>query len=655
MAHGISVKNKFDEVLFSDDKHVGIKRVAYGYTKVQYYDSSTDITHNEHEILLPAGLTKANALIFARPDTNPPGAGTWESRLNDHPEAQEKYRYEVPWNYDGIDRASLGYWPLGVTFNDRSNTFSIIAPDNSVDYYQETSGSTNEPFLDGPRLFKNSMETYGANGEDDSAAAAQAYYEIWVSGVDPNFEPTVQSFSLGVGSTTANMYGTVASFTDSGMTQWGQGLYLRDVEVLGFRSPDSGVPSTMQVGGEESGEPYYGIVTSSGSVGIDRISAEDFGYENTPAAGGIGAESRWPVWNFAGSTRIYNSTNPPYQYNDPQTGFITQFTDALSINREITDCWWCDSTGYPEYGNQFDDDVDGFFCFGVKGDVGSNDPEDTSIFASLLVADVLFVRSEGKRTYNSNRNVTVWYWDITHGTFEAMKAAAPALFRCLVNLEGFVDYSNLTAEERITSDPVGFKVNRPTVFLDKDLEIFDSTSEFFKIEQVGYNHLGPKSSTQTAISRPTSLYRPSVNYEHIVPFRMYLENKSNVSQLEYMALLNGSASAVGIVHGGGPLSNGSHEIPGRGLTGTSQEDKTAYWRAFVEFHYYDENDVYYRQPSIIQVPRLAYTKWPFGNLTGGVTFYWHRFLIEEQRKYRDFVRFNDQVGVKTLSIIGKTV
>jgi hypothetical protein len=136
---------------------------------------------------------------------------------------------------------------------------------------------------------------------------------------------------------------------------------------------------------------------------------------------------------------------------------------------------------------------------------------------------------------------------------------------------------------------------------------------------------------------------------------MYLENKSNASQLEYMALLNGSASAVGIVHGGGPLSNGSHEVPGRGLTGTSQEDRTSYWRAFVEFHYYDENDVYYRKPSIIQVPRLAYTKWPFGNLKGGVTFYWHRWLVEEQRKYRDFVRFNDQVGVKTLSIIGKTV
>ena len=166
---------------------------------------------------------------------------------------------------------------------------------------------------------------------------------------------------------------------------------------------------------------------------------------------------------------------------------------------------------------------------------------------------------------------------------------------------------------------------------------------------------------------------------------MYMETRGNKAQLEYMACLNGTASTVAIINGGSQTSGKTiqyisketgdiistlyvntdsvHEITGgESIAGTTlgrvlgldnnllgRKNETGYWRAFVEFHYQDEEDIYAKTPSIIQVPRLAYAKDYLEDK--GISDAQMQF---EQYMYQ-YIRSNPQVGVKTLSIIGKTV
>ncbi len=172
-------------------------------------------------------------------------------------------------------------------------------------------------------------------------------------------------------------------------------------------------------------------------------------------------------------------------------------------------------------------------------------------------------------------------------------------------------------------------------------EIFNSNQEFFNIEQTGYNRftfndLGIVSSLWFGLEGYRTKDRigpPSVDPNDIVPVRMYLKSKSNGAQLDYMACLNGTASHQALIVGGRQnAADGSLEINAAAVT---------YFKSFVEFHYFDENNVLGNRPYIAQITRLSETV--NYNTIGGLVY-----------NFIDYVRTNDKLGVPTLSIIGKS-
>jgi hypothetical protein len=656
MAFGVKVKNKFDEVLFSDEAHLGMKRLLTGYTNVQFFQSENNSMGNAHKIPLPGGANKTNTLVFARPEIN-------VEAIYDHP----KYASLIPWMQDenAIKHAAAlrGFWPMAVTYND-DDTISIIGPDAAVNYYDGINQSTNQPQFDTIRPLNNSAQMYspfmGVNGQP----ACKAYYEVWVSGIDPDYNPNFSSFNLNIGT---NRTLTSESYLGA--------IFIHFSPQVGTIRRYIGVPTHQNVKyrgfrADSQSSAYDLTLFSVNGQNINAISPDPAGRQETDTSGpfftglitgedvdelfryvpdgtvGLAHVGNWSRINFSGSGNY---------------GSVTNFSTSLGVQKTIRDCWWCEPGKEDIAADQF-----GVFVFSLEGDVGNSDV----IFNSLFVNDTNLFLRENARYFVHNTNST-WVWEISQTQFDSLPASGTVNVKA--NNEGFVDFSTITEEESGPTDTIGLQVKKPGL-VNQELEVFDSTSEFFRIEQTGYNNLGLRG----AINRQKSYQTPFIDKNYIVPFRMYLEQRSNSAQLDYMACLNGGASAVAIINGGifssgnnfefqssitgDPVTNedilaqdlkgirypntdNAYEITGG--TDAAHKNRTGYWRAFVEFHYQDEEDIYYKVPQILQVPRLAYTKYPFQQGTEAQLTY--------ETKFQEYVRFNPQVGVKTLSMIGKTV
>lgn len=147
MTFGIEVKNKNNSVIFGD-KHLSIKKVASGYIDPATYKSSTgSVANGSSLVTLPNGVTRHNALVFARP------------------ELTEEYKQLYP---DGLTHAP---WALALTFvND--GQFTIVGPDSTIAYYDGQHG-------DKGFALRQSFECW----TDEGVKPARVYYEVWIQGL----------------------------------------------------------------------------------------------------------------------------------------------------------------------------------------------------------------------------------------------------------------------------------------------------------------------------------------------------------------------------------------------------------------------------------------------------------------------------------------
>lgn len=152
MTYGIEVKNKNNRVIFGT-KHLSIKKVASGYIAPSIYKSSTGtIINSTSLVILPAGVTENNALIFARP------------------ELTDEYKEANP---DGLTHAP---WALCLTFVNE-NSFTISGTDTSISYYDGTHGATDKGFS-----FRRSYEQW-TDENFTGMLPARVYYEVWTQGL----------------------------------------------------------------------------------------------------------------------------------------------------------------------------------------------------------------------------------------------------------------------------------------------------------------------------------------------------------------------------------------------------------------------------------------------------------------------------------------
>ena len=159
MTYGAEVKNQSGKTIFGT-KHLPLKKVQRGYTKVRVYNSKNKSTQNSQEtVYTGTRATKSNALVFARPVLN--------ENYGD-PEVQRL-------------RAS---WPMAIHW-ENNNTFAIVAPDAAIDYYDGDRG--NKVFN-----LRNSLDMYTSNRTRAKTALSRdlgntqplcsVYYEVWVPG-----------------------------------------------------------------------------------------------------------------------------------------------------------------------------------------------------------------------------------------------------------------------------------------------------------------------------------------------------------------------------------------------------------------------------------------------------------------------------------------
>ncbi len=155
--------------------------------------------------------------------------------------------------------------------------------------------------------------------------------------------------------------------------------------------------------------------------------------------------------------------------------------------------------------------------------------------------------------------------------------------------------------------------------------IFSSNRNNFLAESSSYSHrpVQFKTSPQLTIDYTDSF--------HLAIQFLTMEQTSNNSQANYLALLNGTSSCVAIARGGdfnSTSNNGGsiYHIP---------KEKTAYYNRFVEFHYQDQESVAGFKPAVLTVPRLSRTSDETNEL-----------------QYNTEVRLNNQVGVSSLLTIG---
>lgn len=155
--------------------------------------------------------------------------------------------------------------------------------------------------------------------------------------------------------------------------------------------------------------------------------------------------------------------------------------------------------------------------------------------------------------------------------------------------------------------------------------IFSSNRNNFLAESSSYAHRPVQFQTSPLLN---------INYTdnfHLAIQSVGMEQTSNNSQANYLALLNGTSSCVAIARGGDFNSEGGStqsvfHIP---------KEKTAYYNRFVEFHYQDQESVAGFKPAVLTVPRLSRTS-----------------DENNEIQYNTQVRLNNQVGVSSLLTIG---
>jgi len=161
MAYGAEVQNRTGQTMFGT-KHTSLKKIKSGYVGVQFNNSATSTTTNDSSYVSLLGTVahRGNALIFARPHINPLYGSAEHLRLK-------------------------GPWPMAVTFH-TSNIFRIIAPDDSVHYYDGQRGRSEFAFTRSSHMFQGGQAEASTRLARDNGATGQAicsaYYEVWVVG-----------------------------------------------------------------------------------------------------------------------------------------------------------------------------------------------------------------------------------------------------------------------------------------------------------------------------------------------------------------------------------------------------------------------------------------------------------------------------------------
>lgn len=145
--------------------------------------------------------------------------------------------------------------------------------------------------------------------------------------------------------------------------------------------------------------------------------------------------------------------------------------------------------------------------------------------------------------------------------------------------------------------------------------LFSSNREVFRAEKLQYSQ--PKASFYQSGSILSIGRNSDINLE--------MNNRSNLAQLNYMALLNGTAHTTSFIKGG-DATNGGYLAP---------EDEAAFFQSFCAWIYQEENNLYSLKPTVKWLSALAYNK-NTSNLTS----------------YGSVIRRALGIGVKTLAMIG---
>lgn len=115
------------------------------------------------------------------------------------------------------------------------------------------------------------------------------------------------------------------------------------------------------------------------------------------------------------------------------------------------------------------------------------------------------------------------------------------------------------------------------------------------------------------------------------PARLYMSDLTENAQLEYLALLNGTAHTVGYARGG-HTSSTTGQI-GNQLVAYGSE---SFAQNLVSWHYFEQEDLFGREP---------YCEW-------GGTLVYYKTPSTTENDLRHLIRTGNTLGVKTLALIG---
>ncbi len=171
MAYGIEIKNKSDQTIVGEIQNL-IERVAFGTKKVRVYkaggsgsDYGTEYNGGSNSrIDYPAGVTRENALIFARPEISD-SFGSKEETL------------------------SLASWPMALMMEE--DHFYFLAPDTNINYYDSKRGDVTLPIFNSETMYVSNRYNNFFTEQNSSEGSVlpsvcRVYYEIWTIGASPS-------------------------------------------------------------------------------------------------------------------------------------------------------------------------------------------------------------------------------------------------------------------------------------------------------------------------------------------------------------------------------------------------------------------------------------------------------------------------------------
>lgn len=173
MTYGIEIKNKSDQTIIGEVQNL-IERVSFGTKKVRVYkaggsgsDYGTEYNGGYNSrINYPSGVTRENALIFARPEISD-AFGSKEETI------------------------SLACWPIALMMEE--DYFYFLAPDANIDYYDSKRGDVTLPISNSETMYvSNRYSNFFTeqNPLETPTSVCRVYYEIWRVGAPPSVEET---------------------------------------------------------------------------------------------------------------------------------------------------------------------------------------------------------------------------------------------------------------------------------------------------------------------------------------------------------------------------------------------------------------------------------------------------------------------------------